>query len=66
MNLNTEGFKRSELLWKYTAKILFGWDDRKFEDDLFKETREKLDKVKEEEVGLSFSRGEILKRRVIS
>jgi len=66
LNLNTEGFKRSELLWKYTAKILFGWDDRKFEDDLFKETREKLDKVKEEEVGLSFSRGEILKRRVIS
>ena len=25
-------FRRSELLGKYTAKILFGWDDRKFKN----------------------------------
>jgi len=32
LNLETEVFKRSELLEKYTTKILFGWDDGKFKD----------------------------------
>ena len=36
LNLNAEEFKRSELPGKYTAKILFGWDDRKFEDEYLK------------------------------
>jgi len=26
-------FKRGELPEKYTAKILYGWDDRKFENE---------------------------------
>jgi len=29
-------FRRSELLEKYTAKIFFGWHDRKFEDEYLK------------------------------
>ena len=32
----TEMFKRSELLEKYTAKILFGWNNGKFEDKYLK------------------------------
>ena len=31
-----EKFRRSTLLGKYTAKILFGWDDKKFEDEYLK------------------------------
>jgi len=36
LNLEAEMFKRSELPEKYTAKILFGWNDRKFEDKYLK------------------------------
>ena len=36
MNSKTEIFKRSELPGKYIAKILFGWDDEKFEDEYLK------------------------------
>ena len=32
LNLEVEMFKRSELPGKYTTKILFGWNNRKFED----------------------------------
>jgi len=32
MNPETDEFRRSELPGKYMAKILFGWDDKKFED----------------------------------
>ena len=34
MELNPEAkeFKRSKLPEKYTVRILFGWDDKKFED----------------------------------
>ena len=28
-----EEYKRMELLGKYTAKLLYGWDDRKFEEE---------------------------------
>jgi len=35
-NPNAEKFKRSELLGKYIAKILFGWNDKKFEDKYLK------------------------------
>ena len=31
-----EEFRRSELLEKYTAKILFEWDNGKFEDKYVK------------------------------
>jgi len=36
LNLEAEMFERSELPGKYTAKILFGWNDRKFEDKYLK------------------------------
>ena len=36
LNLKAEVFKRSKLLGKYIAKILFGWDDRKFKDKYLK------------------------------
>jgi len=39
LNLETEVFKRSELPRKYTAKILFGWDNRKFEDKYLKKLK---------------------------
>ena len=29
-------FRREELLGKYTAKILYGWDDEKFENKYLK------------------------------
>ena len=36
MSLNVEKFRRSELLEKYIAKILFGQNDRKFENKYLK------------------------------
>jgi len=36
LNPNTEEFRRSKLLEKYTAKVLFGWDDKKFENEYLK------------------------------
>ena len=36
LNLRAEEFKRSELLGKFMAKLLFGWDDKKFEDKYLK------------------------------
>jgi len=48
-------FRRERLLEKYMAKILFGWNNGKFEHE-YLEVREELDKIE-----VSFSRGEILK-----
>ena len=31
-----KNFKRGELLGKYTAKMLYGWDDGKFEEEYLK------------------------------
>ena len=36
LNPRTDKFKKSELPEKYTAKLLFGWDNRKFEDEYLK------------------------------
>jgi len=36
MNPETDEFRRSELLEKYMAKILFGWNNKKFEDEYSK------------------------------
>ncbi len=32
-NLGVEKYKRSELPEKYTTKLLYGWDDGKFEEE---------------------------------
>ena len=36
LNLKVEMFKRIKLLEKYIVKILFGWDNRKFENEYLK------------------------------
>jgi len=36
LNLEVEEFKREELLGRYTAKLLYGWDDRKFDEEYLK------------------------------
>ena len=54
LNLKAEMSKRSELLEKYTAKILFEQNNKKFENEYLK----KLDKIKKV---ASSSEGETLK-----
>ena len=41
LNPEAEEFKRSELPGKYIARILFGWDNNKFENEYLK----KLEKI---------------------
>ena len=36
LNPRADEFKRSKLPEKYIAKLLFGWDDRKFKDEYLK------------------------------
>ena len=36
LNLEVEDFKRNELPRKYTVRILFGWDNNKFENKYLK------------------------------
>ena len=36
LNLKADKFRRSKLLEKYIAKLLFGWNDKKFEDEYLK------------------------------
>jgi len=50
-------FRRGELLGKYTVKMLYRWDDRKFEDKYLKKLERNWQKMK-----VSFSREKTLKR----
>ena len=36
LNPEVEKFKRSKLLGKYIVRILFGWNDNKFENEYLK------------------------------
>jgi len=36
LNLEAEEFRRGELLGRYTAKLLYGWDDKKFDEEYWK------------------------------
>jgi len=36
LNPEAEEFKRGELLERYTAKLLYGWDDTKFDKEYLK------------------------------
>jgi len=36
LNPEAEQFKRSKLPGKFTARLLFGWDNKKFEDKYLK------------------------------
>jgi len=40
-----EEYRRMELPGKYTAKLLYGWDDRKFEEEYLNKLEKKLEKV---------------------
>ncbi len=42
-----EEYKRMELLEKYTAKLLYGWDDRKFEEEYLNKLERNWKKWKE-------------------
>ena len=39
LNLEAEAFKRNQLPGKYTVKILFEWNNRKFEDEYLKKLK---------------------------
>jgi len=51
LNPGVEEFKRSELSGKYTARILFGWDDNKFEDEYLKKLERCWTRWKGKEIG---------------
>ena len=36
LNLETEEFKREELPGRYIAKLLYGWNDKKFDEEYLK------------------------------
>ena len=36
LNPEAEEFKREELPGRYTAKLLYGWDDKKFDEEYLK------------------------------
>ena len=36
LNLRADEFKRMELLKKYMVKLLYGWDDKRFEEEYLK------------------------------
>ena len=62
MNLKAKNFKRSELLEKYIVRILFGWDNNKFENK-FKRNWIRWKGKEIEEGKAIFSRGKILRER---
>ena len=49
LNPKAEVFRRSKLLGKYTVKILFGWNNRKFEDEYLKKLERSWARWKEKE-----------------
>ena len=53
LNLEAEEFRRGELPEKYTAKLLYGWDNKKFDEEYLKKlernwNRQKNDRKKRE------------------
>jgi len=42
LNPNAEEFRRNELPGKYTARILFGWDNGKFEEEYLRKLERNL------------------------
>jgi len=43
-----EGYRRMELPGKYTAKLLYGWDDQKFEEEYLKKLEKNWKKWKKD------------------
>ena len=46
LNPEAEEFKREELPGKYTVKLLYGWDDKKFEEEYLKKLEKNWDRQK--------------------
>ena len=46
LNPNVEKYRRSELLEKYIVKILFGWNNKKFEDEYLKKLKKSWERWK--------------------
>ena len=48
MRLNPEAkeFKKGKLLGRYTAKLLYGWDDKKFDEEYLKKLQRNWNKWK--------------------
>ena len=48
LNSEAEEFKREELLGRYTAKLLYGWDDKKFDKEYLKKLERNWNRWKNE------------------
>ena len=46
LNLEAEEFKRGELPERYTAKLLYGWDDKKFDEEYLKKLQKNWNRWK--------------------
>ena len=67
LNSETEKFKRSELPEKYTTRILFGWDNNKFENKYLNKLEKNWVRWKKKDKGRGgkFLWRQNLKRRVL-
>ena len=46
LNLEAEEFRREELPERYTAKLLYGWDDKKFDEEYLKKLQKNWNRWK--------------------
>ena len=46
LNPEAEEFKRGELPGRYTAKLLYGWDDKKFDEEYLKKLQKNWNRWK--------------------
>ena len=46
LNMKAEVYRRGELLGRYTAKLLYGWDDKKFDKEYLKKLERNWNKWK--------------------
>ena len=46
LNLEVEEFKRGKLLGRYTVKLLYGWDDKNFDEEYLKKLERNWNKWK--------------------
>ena len=46
LNPEAEEFKRGELPGRYTAKLLYGWDDKKFDEEYLKKLEKNQNRQK--------------------
>ena len=51
LNPETEEFKKGELPGRYMVKLLYRWDDKKFDEEYLKKIGEELEQVEERQKG---------------